>query len=153
STRGLLRTDMRRYGCEGRRAALAATSCLPRRAPVSSMLRLFGAPSLDCADGPMAGRAAQGARLALLALLALARGRPVMRDRIIALLWPESPSERARPQLSDTLYILRSALGDDAVRTVGDEVVLNPTVVPNDVELFEQLLREDRLEEAVQLRT
>ena len=55
---------------------------------------------------------------------ALASGRPVGRDRIVALLWPESSTERARHQLSDTLYILRGGLGADVVRAAGDELVL-----------------------------
>ena len=88
--------------------------------------------------------------MALLAVLALARGRPVTRDRIIALLWPESGSERARPQLSDTLYILRSALNADVVRSVADGLVLNVDAISSDVGLFERLLDEGRLEAAVE---
>ena len=74
-------------------------------------LKLFGTPAVESDGELVAGRAAQGHRLALLAMLALARGRPVARDRISALLWPESPTDRVRHQLSDALYIVRSALG------------------------------------------
>jgi len=101
----------------------------------------------------MAGRAVHGRRLALLAILTLARDRRVTRDRVIGLLWPASLPHRARPQLSDALYILRSALGEDAVRTADDVIVLNPLVVSSDVEMFERLIREERLEDAVRLRT
>lgn len=45
------------------------------------------------------------------------RPRARTRDKLIALLWPEATPDRARPQLSDTLYILRHAQGEDAVRS------------------------------------
>lgn len=114
-------------------------------------LRLLGTASIDAPDGVMTGRASQGRRLALLALLALARGRPLTRDKLVALLWPEATSERARAQLSDTLYILRHALGEDAVRPVGDGLALNAAIVASDVDRFETLRSAGRLEEAVAL--
>jgi serine/threonine-protein kinase len=114
-------------------------------------LKLFGTPSIEAAAGPVTGRAAQGRRLALLALLASARGRAVSRDKVIALMWPESPTDRARHQLSDDLYILRTALGEDVVRSVGDELSLNPGAMASDAEMFEQLLDDARHEAAVEL--
>jgi DNA-binding SARP family transcriptional activator len=42
-------------------------------------------------DGP----ATQGQPFALLAILAWAGGRGIARDKIISLLWPESPAGRA----------------------------------------------------------
>ena len=89
-------------------------------------LRLLGTASIDGPNGPVAGRAAQGRRLALLALLALARGRAMSRDKVVAMLWPEATPDRARPQLSDTLYILRGALGEDAVRALIDDAYRLP---------------------------
>lgn len=117
------------------------------------MLKLLGAPSIESSSGPIRGRAAQGRRLALLALLALARGRPVTRDKLLGLLWPESPADRARHQLSDAVYIVRSALGDDAIRSSGDELELNTGVITSDAGTFEQLLDDGRLEPAVELFT
>jgi serine/threonine-protein kinase len=115
------------------------------------MLKLLGTASIEASSGPVTGRAAQGRRLALLALLALARGRPVTRDKLIALLWPESPPDRARHQLSDVVYIVRGALGEDVVRSAGDDLVLNPDAIASDVGTFEQLLDEGRLEPAVEM--
>jgi TolB-like protein/DNA-binding SARP family transcriptional activator len=115
------------------------------------MLKLLGAASIDASGEPVTGRAAQGYRLALLAILAVARGRPITRDKLIALLWPESPTDRARHQLSDALYIVRGALGEDAVRATGDDLMLNPGAITSDVESFERLLDEGRLEPAVDL--
>lgn len=114
-------------------------------------LRLLGTASIETAHGPVSGRAAQGRRLALLALLALARGRPLTRDKLIALLWPEASPDRARPQLSDALYVVRSGLGEDVVRAVGDGLTLNPDTISSDVARFERLLEEGRPEEAVAL--
>jgi TolB-like protein/DNA-binding SARP family transcriptional activator len=114
-------------------------------------LRLLGTASIEDTHGPLGGRAAQGRRLALLALLALARGRALTRDKIIALLWPEASPDRARPQLSDTLYILRGALGEDAVRAVGDGLALNPDAITSDVARFQALLDDGRTADAVAL--
>lgn len=114
-------------------------------------LTLFGTAALVGPGGPVAGRAPQGRRLALLAYLALARGRPVGRERLVALLWPDSAPERARHQLSDDLYIIRSALGDEVVRTVGDDLVLNTDLIVSDVATFERLLDQGCPEAAVAL--
>ena len=114
-------------------------------------IRLLGTGSLEGPDGPVAGRAARGRRLALLAMLALARGRALSRDKLVAVLWPEASPERARPQLSDTVYILRHTLGDDVVRSAADGLALNPERVTSDVALFEAMVEQGRLEEAVAL--
>ncbi|HEX7090122.1 MAG TPA: BTAD domain-containing putative transcriptional regulator [Longimicrobiales bacterium] len=114
-------------------------------------LKLLGTASLEGPDGPVTGRAAQGRRLALLALLALARGRPVPRDKVIALLWPDSGPDRARPQLSHTLYLVRSGLGQDVVRAAGDDLALDPELIGSDVAAFERLLDEGRPGAAVEL--
>lgn len=114
-------------------------------------LRLLGTASIQGADGSaVAGRAAQGPRMALLAWLAMARGRPVSRDKLIALLWPDARPDRARPHLSDTLYILRTGLGEDAVRSVDDALTLGQDV-SCDVTEFEALLDAGALERAVEM--
>jgi TolB-like protein/DNA-binding SARP family transcriptional activator len=114
-------------------------------------LKLLGTASIESTRGPLTGRAAQGRRLALLTLLSLARGRALSRDKLIGLLWPEVSPERARPQLSDTLYVLRGALGEDVVRPVGDGLALNGDAVTSDVALFERAVLAGRLEEAAGL--
>ncbi len=116
-------------------------------------LRLLGTASIQGVDGAgVAGRAAHGVRLALLAYLALARGRPISRDKLIALLWPDVRSERARAQLSDALYILRTGLGEEAVRSVDDSLTLGPGV-GSDVMEFEARLDTGALERAVETYT
>jgi TolB-like protein/DNA-binding SARP family transcriptional activator len=116
-------------------------------------LKLFGAPMLEGPEGPISGRAARGARLGLLAVLALSRGRPVRRDKVVALLWPEAEGQRARAQLSDTLYLIRSVLGDDAILASGEDLALNPQALGSDVAEFDRLLASGELEAAVGLVT
>jgi DNA-binding SARP family transcriptional activator len=77
-------------------------------------------------------------RLALLTLLALAPGRCSTRDRLMALLWPESDAERARQLLNQAVYQLRKALGEDAVLSAGDELRLNVDVVEADAASFDE---------------
>ena len=115
------------------------------------VVKLLGAASLSRSGTLVTGRACQGYRLALLALLAAARGRPVTREKAIGLLWPESPSDRARHQLSDTLYILRTALGDDVIRAAGDDLILNSDLIATDVAEFRHLLDAGELQRAVEL--
>src|SRR6187402_3404781 len=119
--------------------------------PIVLTLKLFGTPRIERSEGLITGRATQGRRLALLAFLALTRTRVVTRDKVIALLWPESPSDRARQRLSDDLYIVRSAMGEDVVQALGDDLALNPETIASDVGGFERLLDEGHPEQAVQL--
>ena len=112
-------------------------------------LQLLGDPLLVGPAGPVTGRAAYRRRLALLSILAVARGRPVGRERIIGLLWPDNPAEAARHTLSESLYVLRKELGDDVFATVGDEVALNPAVVASDVDEFETAVEAMHPEDAV----
>ena len=112
-------------------------------------LRLLGGASLDGPDGPVAGRAALRQRVALLALLAVEHPRPLSRDKLVAYLWPESGTDDARHLLRESLYILRSALGDDSVLSTGDDLRLNPDRLTCDLWEFEAALARDDLEAAV----
>jgi DNA-binding SARP family transcriptional activator len=112
-------------------------------------LRLLGGASLDGPDGPVTGRAALRQRIALLALLAVEHPRPVSRDKLVADLWPESGTDEARHLLRDSLYILRSALGDDSVLATGDDLRLNPRRLTCDLWDFEAALARDDPEAAV----
>lgn len=113
------------------------------------LFRLFGGASLEDGSGPLSGRAVQRRRLALLAILALEHPRAVARDKLIAWLWPEHDADRARHLLRDTLYLLRNALGEDAVPSVGDELRLNPHRLRCDIWDFEEALAQERQEAAI----
>lgn len=104
---------------------------------MSFSLRLLGGAVLEGADGAVSGRAAHKRRIALLAILAAARRKPVPRERIIGLLWPESQSSAARHLLSESLSVLRKELGEGVFVARGDDLLLNGEVVRSDIEIFE----------------
>src|SRR5688572_15240115 len=94
--------------------------------------------------------AEQRRRLALLVLLASGRERGVSRDKLIAALSPESPSDSARHALHQLLYYLRQQVGDDAFLGT-DPLRLNREVIAFDVAEFEAALDAGALENAVAL--
>jgi DNA-binding SARP family transcriptional activator len=83
-------------------------------------LELKGAPDPERSERLLA----QPKLTALLAFLALSpEQRPQRRDRIVALLWPELDQGHARAALRKAIHAIRSALGQDALRSRGDEEV------------------------------
>ncbi|HYW30462.1 MAG TPA: BTAD domain-containing putative transcriptional regulator [Gemmatimonas sp.] len=97
-------------------------------------LTLLGGASLGRGRGdPVVGRAVHRHRVALLALLACSRGGAVNRERLIALLWPESDHEKGRNLLKTAVYDLRKTLGDGALLAVGDDLRLDTGFVGSDV--------------------
>lgn len=114
-------------------------------------LRLFGGASIEGDDGPLTGRGVQRRRLALLALLAVARGRGLTRDRVIGYLWPDADPERSRHLLSDSVYRINQALDGDAVFAAGEDLRLNPDRLPSDVWEFGDAIERGEWERAVTL--
>lgn len=81
--------------------------------------------------------------IALLAHLALAGRRPVTRDRLATLLWPDRGSEQARHSLRQTLLVARRILDGAAGRDTileRDGLTLDHEIVESDVEHFEVAL-------------
>src|SRR6185503_11831601 len=76
-------------------------------------LRLLGGLDIAAPDLAASARARRRHPMVLLAVLAAAAPQPVSRDRIMALLWPESDSDRASNSLRQALHALRRDLGDD----------------------------------------
>ncbi len=114
-------------------------------------LQLLGGASLTGPSGPVSGRVGHRQRLALLALLAEAGAKGCSRDKLVAYLWPESDTSHARHRLSDSLYVLRQALGDDPVVVVGEHMWLNRELVQADLLAFEEALERDDREAAAAL--
>lgn len=116
-------------------------------------LRLFGTLAIeeDETGRVLTGRAALRKRLALLALLARAPDYRLSRDKIAAYLWPETDTARARHQVANALYDLRKALGAEAIRSPGDELRLDRSVLPVDTAQFEAALEDDDPGRAVAL--
>lgn len=115
------------------------------------LLRVLGSVALEGDRGPLAGRPVQPRRIALLALLASAPQHTMEREKLIALLWPDSDAEQGRHRLSESLYVLRRSLGDGALLSEGDRIRLDPAVVACDAVSFREALRAGELEAAVAL--
>ncbi len=113
-------------------------------------LRLLGGVLLTGPSGPVSGRAAQPRRLALLALLATFPDG-LSRERIAAYLWLETSPDKARHLVADSLYVLRKELGETSVRSEGDLLRLDRSVVQTDVALVEEAWREERPDRVVEL--
>jgi len=112
-------------------------------------LRVLGGFALEGPAGgetpPLPQRLAEAA----LAVLAVCGDLGCSRERLMALLWPESDEARGRHSLRDAVHVIRQALGPDAVRSAGDLLRLDPAVVDSDVRNFTQALAADRAAEAV----
>lgn len=117
-------------------------------------LRAFGSLELRQQDGAQVlSVLTQPKRAALLCYLAVARPPGYhRRDTLLALFWPERDEERARAALRQSLYFLRRSLGEDVVRTRGDEdIALDPAQLWCDVREFEKRLDAGDAEGALEL--
>ncbi len=112
-------------------------------------LRVLGGLALERDGAPLDAMAAQRKSLALLALLAVAGTRGMSRDALIAYVWPESDTERARGALRQALHAMRPRVGDVELLVGGSELRLNPDVVSSDVTRFSDCLARGELAEAV----
>jgi DNA-binding SARP family transcriptional activator len=136
---------------DSRRAAAGPTS----RPPIG-MYRFitFGGCAVVSDEGEVRGAATQQRRLALLAVLARAGDRGVSRTRLLQLFWPdEADEERRRKALAQALYALRRDLGDEQVIAGTQDVRLDSELLPHDVGLFAEHLRQGRHADAVALYT
>ncbi len=103
-----------------------------------------GTPVADGGDG-LAGRPRE-----LLAYLALQRGRPVPRDRILEALWPDNDPAKSISSFHKALHLLRKGLAAQAASPPGltiiterqGEYLLVPETVWVDALAFEEALDE-----------
>jgi len=110
-------------------------------------VRLLSGEDSDSATG-----GTQPKRIALLAYLALeSTVRPVRREALLALFWPELGDEEARRALRQGLYHLRRVVGDDVITATGDELSLGKGAFRCDAAVFDQLVGESRFEEGLAL--
>jgi DNA-binding SARP family transcriptional activator/TolB-like protein len=117
-------------------------------------LRLLGSAEIrDAASKAVATPLHQPKRLGLLSYLAAARPRGFhRRDKLVALFWPEASQAQARHSLSQVLHVLRSELGDGAIRTRGDsDVALDDALISCDVVAFERAVDDGAHEQALEL--
>lgn len=112
-------------------------------------LRVLGGFALEGPSGVSTPRLAQRRAEAVLAVLAVYGDLGCTRERLIALLWPESDEKHSRHSLRDTLGAVRHALGPDCVLSVGELLRLNPAVVVSDVFSLTQQVRSNQPADAV----
>jgi len=113
-------------------------------------LRILGGFALQASSGTATPSLPQRRAEAALAVLAVCGDLGCTRERLIALLWPESDDVHSRHRLRDALSDTRRVLGADAVLSTGEQLRLNAFVVAADVLAFERARRSGHLEEAVQ---
>lgn len=99
-------------------------------------IALFGGAAIQVDGVPLGGRAAHRHPLAILALLVGNAGRPITRDKLIALLWPERDTDSARNLLKVNIHELRKELGDGSIRSTGDQLSIDATEISCDVTSF-----------------
>lgn len=119
------------------------------------MLRLTLLGPVDLVDPITHARPDLGGtrNLALLVyLFSEAVERPVRRDTVATLLWPESEQKNARGSLNTAVHQLRAALGDVVIPSRGqEELVVDRSHISCDCFEFTELARSGRLEEAAAL--
>ena len=115
-------------------------------------VQLLGGACLRARDATtLGGPPAQRHRVALLALVAAAWPQPLSRDRATALLWPERDQANARRLLNLAVHVLRATLGEDAILSTGDGLVLDPACVSCDLQELRAAIAADAPERVVQL--
>src|SRR5690348_13269214 len=115
----------------------------------ASRLRVLGGFALEGPSGASAPPLPQRRAKAVLAVLAVCGDPGCTRERLLALLWPESDEAHSRHGLRDALLAIRHTLGAGTVRSVGDFVRLDPSVVVSDVRSFLQALASGQYADAV----
>ena len=116
-------------------------------------VQLLGGASLRSGDTPLSGPPAQRHRVALLTLIVAAWPQALSRDRAMSLLWPERDTANARRLLNLAVHVLRSALGEDAIASTGDGLLLNPSLLSCDLHELRTAIDADASERVVRLYT
>jgi len=114
-------------------------------------VQLLGGASLRSGDTPLSGPPAQRHRIALLTLIIAAWPQPLSRDRAMALLWPERDLANARRLLNLAVHVLRGALGEGAIASTGDGLLLNPSLLNCDLHELRAAIAADAPENVVRL--
>ncbi len=116
-------------------------------------VQLLGGAYLRSGDTLIGGPPAQRHRIALLTLIVAAWPQPLSRDRAMALLWPERDLGNARRLLNLAVHVLRSALGEGAIASTGDGLLLNPSHLSCDLHELRAAIAEGASERVARLYT
>jgi len=114
-------------------------------------LRTFGGLTLQQDGENITGIATQRRQLALLALLAVAGDDGMSREKLLAYLWPEKDTERARHTLNQLLYMQRRLTEDPEVFQGRKTLRIYPELIETDVRAFREALDRDDSAGAVAL--
>lgn len=114
-------------------------------------LRTLGGLWLEVDQGTLGNRAGRRRELALLALLGSASDAGITRDKLLAYLWPESETGRARNCLKQVLFTLHTELHPQIFLTTNPVVRLNPRAITADLLEFDAALHWRAFAEAVAL--
>ena len=116
-------------------------------------VQLLGGACLRSGDDALGGPPAQRHRIALLTLIVAAWPQPLSRDRAMGLLWPERDPANARRLLNLAVHVLRTALGEGAIVSTGDGLLLNPSHLSCDLHELRTAIAAGAPERVVQLST
>jgi len=119
------------------------------RATKAFHLKVLGGLCLTRNARAVTGPAAQRRHRAVLAVLAMHADAGISREKLAALLWPESNEANARNSLKQALHVLRHEITTNVVIGTAD-LRLNLALVSCDLAEVELLLRENRLEDAAE---
>ena len=114
-------------------------------------VQLLGGASLRSGDDPLGGPPTQRHRIALLTLIIASWPQPLSRDRAMALLWPERDLASSRRLLNLAVHVLRATLGECALASTGDGLLLNPSHVSCDLVELRGAIRANDFERIVKL--
>ena len=114
-------------------------------------LRVLGGFALDGRSGEPAPTLPKRRAQAVLAVLAVCGDLGCTRERLLALLWPDSDEASARHGLRDVLHAIRRALGPEAVPSSGSHLRLDAAVVSCDAGSFTAALGSGRPADAVRV--
>src|SRR5213083_2500676 len=90
-------------------------------------VQLLGGAYLRSGNAPIGGPPAQRHRIALLTLIVAAWPQSLSRERAMAMLWPERDTASARRLLNLAIHVLRGTLGEGAITSTGDGLLLDPS--------------------------
>ena len=114
-------------------------------------LRTLGGLTIEDENGPLEGAIARKRSLALLALVGMGTEQGLSRDRILAYLWPESDTDRARNNLKQTIFQLRQDLPEVVFARTPGALRLEPTAISVDACEFQAALDRNNPTTAVTL--
>ena len=112
-------------------------------------LTMLGGLSLESDNKIVDGGALRRRSLALLALVA-SKPHGLTRDKILAYLWPESDTARARNCLKQTLFLLRQGTGQELFLPGTFNLRLDRSLIEADRWKFEDAMDRGALREAVE---